>query len=636
VTDRLGERETRELRKAFDGILAACPDDAQLLPRLEGMATQPRFALLAWYWAPQLHARSPARFRAFIQQHFADGWTTENKMGWQVFEPLPWKGEVAQALSAWQAELERAGDLTLLRRLTRWRYRKNEGWGFDEKAWASDLVARFEAAGNGTERARLLQQFALPLRLAERDAQRLYAADAAAAAPFILQHLPYRAWGEEKKDARWLHLTQDARARGDTLFAQALYRKLVPVEVWTQDLLATARSTPDPAALNERLRALHPEGLWTDLGGALRQLLELRGEAALPYLRENLSSVHGRGWLRGDSADQLAALAEKKGLTDFRIAVLVQCASGKAWNRALLDTLKDRALPEPERLRRLGLFSGVSREWSYLGWGFAAVQQMDGDTALALYRAQPALLRQQFKAHVTPAWGEPFAKLFDAAWSAGDEDLCDTLAARYLTRGQWGRWGDEGKAADLASEVADRLLALKLDPPAFARRAAAILTRVPAYAIPNYNGLLEHNRLARLLFERALPDFLAAPASLPDLVEGAEIHVQRLAYRVLAQPDARARAAAAANLDVLIGTLLRKLHRETRLHAFRALLNAARESSAAAARILVRAREAYSLPDEGYPKEALLGLIGQLLAAHPTLAAAHEQPRVFRRERAAA
>jgi hypothetical protein len=48
------------------------------------------------------------------------------------------------------------------------------------------------------------------------------------------------------------------------------------------------------------------------------------------------------------------------------------------------------------------------------------------------------------------------------------------------------------------------------------------------------------------LFVRSLDQYLAVPQAVQDLVEGSNIHVMMLAYRVLALPDARARALAAA------------------------------------------------------------------------------------------
>src|SRR5262249_60631509 len=119
------------------------------------------------------------------------------------------------------------------------------------------------------------------------------------------------------------------------------------------------------------------------------------------------------------------------------------------------------------------------------------------------------------------------------------------------------------------------------DPIDLSRRASSVLTRIPAYASFNQDRLLRTNDLARLLFVRSLDQYLAVPQAVQDLVEGSNIHVMMLAYRVLALPDRRASALAADNIEILIGTLLRPLHRKTRLAAVDALANAAGDREAA-------------------------------------------------------
>ncbi len=63
---------------------------------------------------------------------------------------------------------------------------------------------------------------------------------------------------------------------------------------------------------------------------------------------------------------------------------------------------------------------------------------------------------------------------------------------------------------------------------------------------------------------------------------------------------------AGAKLPILIGTLLRPLHRATRILAFGALANAA-TSLDRARQVHDRARQALALPDTHYPKEQLIG-----------------------------
>jgi hypothetical protein len=219
--------------------------------------------------------------------------------------------------------------------------------------------------------------------------------------------------------------------------------------------------------------------------------------------------------------------------------------------------------------------------------------------------------------------------------------VADILASRYATRVSWARiWGRKpGPDADdkTVSEIAAYYQAIRdRDPAEFSRRASNVLTRIPAYASFNQHQLLRTNDLARLLFVRSLDQYLTVPQAVQDLVEGSNIHVMMLAYRVLALPDARARALAADNIEILLGTLLRPLHRKTRMAAFDALANAARHSEAVARRVHARAREALKLPDKKYPKAELIGLIARTLAAHPALATEAERSVVYRHARAAA
>jgi hypothetical protein len=223
--------------------------------------------------------------------------------------------------------------------------------------------------------------------------------------------------------------------------------------------------------------------------------------------------------------------------------------------------------------------------------------------------------------------------LLAAAKGNADEELVDLLASRYATQVRWeSAWAqkERDRIMETADELGDYYQAIRdRDPVVFARRAANVLTRIPAYSIHGYPRLLRTNKLARLLFVRSFGAFLAVPGAVRDLVEGSDIHVQMLAYNVLAQDDDRARALAVESLDILIGTLLRPLHRKTRLAAFRALAGAARADARAAGIVHRRAREALRLPDKRYPKEELFGLIGQLLHDRPELRGPREQPVVY-------
>jgi hypothetical protein len=622
----LDSADARQLKQTIDWHLANIRDDAELKQRLEGVATQRAFGGMCWYWGPKLYARNRVAFRPFVLQHFSDYALVQSTLS-SPLQQIPWDGKQAPGLQAWLEEVDRADDVPLFRKLYAWKCRHRRGWGIDADQWCADVAQRFAAAETPSRRARVLEKFDLGnwVQLDEASARKLYDIDRTLAVPFILKHLPHRPW-RDNSDKRWHDLIRHAESLGDRGFAMSLYRRQVPLDKWREETLALARRPMPQSELLAALEERHPEGLWSDLGPAYVALLEARGADVLPYVQKHLNQV-GAWSMLGNSALSLAKLAKSRGWVDFRIAVLVKCARGKAYNDALEETLDDRSIDETERLRRLALFSGVSREWNFLGWGFASVQQLEPPLALKLYERYPQLARTQFKAHLTPAWAETYTEVFERAWAAGDEELADHLASRYLTRGMWGK--PDAKQVGPAERVADLLVALKLEPAAFARRAAAILTKVPAYAVRDYANLIRNNRLARLLFERSMDDYLDDGAAVRDLVEGSEIHVQRLAYRVLGRRDERAYKLAKANLDILIGTLLRPLHRETRAQAFGALKNAAHDEEGAR-RVLAKAREAFALPDEGYPKEGLLGLVAHILARHPQLAEPSEARVVYR------
>jgi hypothetical protein len=355
-------------------------------------------------------------------------------------------------------------------------------------------------------------------------------------------------------------------------------------------------------------------------------------------VRAKLEETIG-GWGKDDPAKRFVELAERKGWWDLWSASIRAATNAKLFNECIGKLMRDDALSDETRRERLRALAGASREWNWPGLGLAIVHSLDDNLACLVYARYPDLIRGPLRANVTPTWWQGFPNLVKAAQAANDDDLVDTLASRYATRVSWARrWGRKLEPDDeTASAIAAYYQAIRdRDAVEFSRRASSVLTRIPAYATFNQDYLLRTNDLARLLFVRSLDQYLAVPQAVQDLVEGSNIHVMMLAYRVLALPDARASALAAHNIEILIGTLLRPLHRKTRLAAFDALVNAARHGEAVARRVHARAREALKLPNKKYPKAELIGLIGRVLAVNPGLASEAERPVVYRNGRAAA
>jgi hypothetical protein len=624
--------DVKQLRKAIEQLLESQSDDQRLRDHLEGLRRDPLFPGLTWFWGPRLYARSRATFRAFILNHFSE-WLATGKR----WSRVRW-GDHAADLEAWLQAARAARDGALVRRLLRWKFAADKAWGIDRGRWTSALLEAYRAAPTPAARAIVLDEFDDWFELDEASAIALYQIDPHAAA-FIVKHLPTYFWTREKR-VMWEKLGAVARSHGDEKLYFTLYRKLMPVARWESEVLTLAEAVIEQAELNRVLENRHLEGYGIERGATVLKLLQRRGRDVMPYVRAKLEDSIG-GWGPNDRSKQFVELAEKKGWWDLWSAALRAGRNQKLYNERIETLMRAQGLSDATRRERLLALAGTSREWNWPGLGLAIIHHLDDPVACLVYQRYPDLLRGPLRANVTPTWWRGYPNLIKAAQAAGDEDLVDTLASRYATRIAWNRIWQPKRAPEpddaTTSELAAYYQAIRnRDAAAFSRRASNVLTRIPAYASFNQHLLLRHNELARLLFVRSLEQYLVVPEAVQDLVEGSNIHVMMLAYRVLALPDARARALAAGNVDILLGTLLRPLHRKTRLAAFEALANAALHDKAIAQRIHGRAREALKLPDKRYPKPELIGLIARTLRANPSLASAAERPRIYRHAGAAA
>jgi hypothetical protein len=626
------EMNEKQLRRAIEQLLESQPDNQRLRDNLEGLSRDPLWPALTWFWGPKLYARSSAVFRPFILNHVSE-WTMANDRWARVH----WADHTCD-LEAWLQVARTKRDGALIRRLHRWKYAATKGWGLDLTRWNAALVDAYRTAPTPAARAIALDEFDDWFQLDELTALRLYEIDRSAAA-FILKHLPNLYWNDTKR-AMWDKLGAAARARGDESLFFALYRRLMPVERWETEVLTLADAVVEQAELNRLLESRHLEGYGIERSATVLKLLEKRGRDVMPYVRVKLEETVG-GWGKDDPAKRFVDLAERKGWWDLWSASVRAARNAKLFNECIGKLMRDDALSDETRRERLRALAGASREWNWPGLGLATIHNLDDNLACLVYARYPDLIRGPLRANVTPTWWRGFPNLVKAAQAANDDDLVDTLASRYATRISWARLWGRSKETDAddrtAAEIAAYYQAIRdRDAVEFSRRASSVLTRIPAYATFNQNQLLRTNDLARLLFVRSLDQYLAVPQAVQDLVEGSNIHVMMLAYRVLALPDARASALAADNVEILLGTLLRPLHRKTRLAAFDALVNAARHSEAVARRVHARAREALKLPNKKYPKAELIGLIGRVLAVYPGLASEAERPIVYRNRKAAA
>lgn len=647
-----------KLRRTIEQLLASQPDNKRLRDNLEGLVSSPSFPGLTWFWGPQLYARSRPLFRPLILNQFSD-WLVDDAGAWKK---VRWT-EHAVELEKWLDAARAARDVILIRKLQSWKFARQDGWGRDNARFSEALKLAYMSAPSPAARAIVLDEFDDWFDLDEPVARELYQTDRAAS-PFILKHLPRYYWDEKKREM-WDGLGGDARVKGDNKFYFALYRSLMPVERWSAEVTLLADGIPDASRLNEALEERHLSGYGIARGPTILKLLEKRGRDIMPYVRTHLEDLVG-GW-QGDPVTPVLNLASKNGWWDLWASAIRSARGNNHFNKAVETLLADATLDEATRIERLKALAGVSREWNWPGVGLAIVHELQDYQAVALYRRYPDLIRGPFRPNVTPRWWNGREGLLQAVLLSGDEEMIDVLASRYATRvgedrshnnnskattnfADWEKslGNDPVPAAKPSSTetskkkkekskgalqvLAEYYQAIRdRDDEAFARRAANVLTRIPAFSVYDFNSVLRGNPLSRLLFMRSRESYLAVPGAIRDLVEGSEINVQKLAYQILAQNDPRAQALAAQNLDILIGTLLRPILRKTRLPALEALANAARHSPETGERVLSRARDALRLPDKKYPKEELIALIAKVIAANPSLASAKEQPVVYRR-----
>jgi hypothetical protein len=618
----------RALEKTVRSLLQRPMADIALREELEKLASsETSFSGLTWLFGPELYRRNRVLFRPFILSRFSTYMIVPK---WRTIV-IRWRNDKAIVLEAWLAEADKANDIELFRKLYEWKLAEKFDWSKPKQRAEqilADLHAHLRSANSAAKRQTVFRKFDLWFQLDEKEACSLYTADARSAGAFIIRRLP-RGWLGGDKRKIWHGLLALADARKDEDFRWHLYRRQVPLEDWVKEALVLCDKIRDGEDLCRELERRHPEGANINLAEGFFELLQRRGRHVFPYILRHLDQVW-RGWLARGSYGRMADYAYEKGWWDLWSALIRTCASAKEFNQRVLELVNSRTSPEENVAGRLLALAGASREWNWPGFGIATVHQLEEPVALALYNRFPELLRGPYKLHVQAnIWGQDYSGLLEHLMAAGDEEMIDHLASRIVTLS--GLWGNAAKLLKQADRLADYYAALKTSEVVFSRRAANVLGKVPAFSIHRYNELIRKNRLARLLFERSASSYLADPRGVADLVESAEIHVMALAYRTLGLNDPRAREQAVTHLPLLLGTLLRPMHRDTRALGFGALANAA--STLESARLILdQARNAMSLPDTRYPKEKLLGLIALLLKRWPDLRGANEQPVVYERK----
>ena len=563
-----------------------------------GPASHFGFPGLTWLWGPELYQRDRILFRPlllakFSHQTWAGGWR---------WTPTPWSAR----LQSWLEQADKDQDVELCQRLIAWKLLALAGFVHSKLSplVRAELLRRLKHQKTTGQRLLELRKLDFWFQLDQATAVELYGIDPACSS-YILRHLP------RPQKTFWHKLFQLAQ-RQDQLFAFKIYRALIPLPQWESEVQELCRRPLKAEELVQELELRSPaHGYGEGFARVLYQILQARGRDAFAYVMPQLQRIWKPLLGRGNYGKMLD-LADSKGWDDLWCAILRTCASPQEFNA----NLRILAL-QPGNPRLLGL-SGVSSEWNFGPLGLARVQILESPTALALYRANPHWLRGPFKLNLQVYPNQKgYTDLLKLLIEQSEEELIDLLASRYILSNQ--ALPEVQMLTDYYASLEDQR----------ARRGANVLGKLPAFSIWNYPELIRKNRLARALFERSVADYAQDSLALSDLVEASEIHAMALGYRALSQADPQQ---AASHLELLLGCLFRPMQRLTRGYALAALERAAQTDQATAARILKAAREAQRLPDQHYPKEDLLALLGSLLNRWPELRCPREQPVIYRRE----
>ncbi|MGV3620236.1 MAG: gliding motility protein [Archangium sp.] len=609
------KREIREVNAAVDLVMHKGTSSPTLRQDLEKAAQLSHFNATSWKWgewlwrAMQKDRALRVALRPFLIAHLSSGAFDENGEFSVAWKLRPEENE------QWLADADAADDIEIFRELNKWKLQVD--WKNREKNFRQQLRARFARATTLVERRNVLGRFDVWGTLDEDTALQLYEGLRGEARDFVLNRLPW-------KEKFWDRLHSTALRAHDDETAWKLYRRQVDRERWGRDVTQLITTVLNDADLVDALEKHHPNHV-DNAGPVFLELAKKRGAGVVPYLQKHVRVIFPRwGWYGGRKDDtslrDLVRLADDNAWNPLWSRLLQSSATPELWNAEVRRILGGDMKTATARMK-LHALAGAGSEWNFAGFSLAQVQPLDDETALLMLERAPDVLRGPFRMHLSPSHNTEYPKFIERILGSDDEVLVDFLASRVTLLA----WNNEKLGKRFATHYE------KFDDETFIRRATHVLSMLPAYAIWNYGRLVETNPLSRLLFERSTPLYLGDAVLVRELLESPQIHVQALAFRVLATNDPRAQAIASKNVDVLVPTLLRPLHRKTRLAAFKALSAAARDDEKAAAIVLRRMKEALSLPDKRYPREELVAAMGQVLARWPSLRSPSEHPRIFRR-----
>ena len=177
----------RDLEQTLRTLLQQPREDAALRRELETLAAQEiSFSGFTWLYGPLLYRRNRVLFRPFILSRFSSILLLPK---WRI-ERVRWKGDRAAILESWLAEVDRADDVELFRRLYDWKLNEQFGstaWKAREQQVFAVFRARLEGCQRPSQRPVVLRKFDVWFRLTEEQACWLYSQDPATLGPYVLR-----------------------------------------------------------------------------------------------------------------------------------------------------------------------------------------------------------------------------------------------------------------------------------------------------------------------------------------------------------------------------------------------------------------------------------------------------------------
>lgn len=616
--------EAFDVDAALRSLLASMPEcDEALRDAFDDLAQKPLFSSFTWLWGPVLWQRNPVFFRPFILRHFSS--LAFSSCGEAI---NPWKGATAAPLEQWLCSVDAADDVDLTLLLYKWRLEREHS-EVRIRTWREDLVRRFAAASCPATRSMALAKLSTGWKgLDGKTATALYETDPVVASPFVLNHLPL--FERDGKNARkWAPLLRMSRDR-DADFHFRLYRWIVDEKKWRDDVLELCRTVGDPNILDAELERRHPQTRFDCFGKVFLQLVQAREHYVIPYILRHVSEafpiLDDRRQQRAIKRQtnvllELVNLARENGWLDLWAGLLRSASTMEVFNSELDALLHGTVLSERDVRMRLCMVAGLGKEACV---GGVSVHSLNEDTALVLYERFPDLVRAPFRMHVAPNCSTPYPRLIRAAINGGDLELVGFLASRVGIQEPNDKFGGWNEAIETLTWYFEALSEHD-----FARWSSDVLSRMPSFALRDYDKLLQTNRFARLLFEQNPALYLCDATAVRNLLESPLSYVQVLALRVLGCDDPRVCQLAANNADLLQAMLFQRMRRSTRLLVFKALESAAKHDEATAVFLVGKMREALVLPQRHFPTEQLVGLIGKVLHWWPSACSPREVARVY-------